>query len=337
MRGMSLIGLATDFGDSVYVGEMKAVILARAPAARVVDLFHSVSPQCVLEGAFLLSKSWPFFPEGSILVAVVDPGVGSDRRILAVRAHRRTFLAPDNGLLSFISKSDVEDMRVVENRSFFLPHVSATFHGRDIFAPVAGALAKGTPPIPVGGPDLLGRARGPACDSEGQFRHVGDRGEKRQRRPFPQAPHRLARPAGVVMTEGLRTIKPGEYLFLQGQEGHELYFLKSGALDVVLAPAHSEVTAEAVTQHGQVIETFDRPGQLVGEISPILNCPRTASIRARAESTVLAADMRPGAFENALRAKPALGIKIAEELARRVNKTNDRLKKQDKRLLRVLE
>ena|SRR3989338_3793809 len=150
MRGMSLIGLATDFGDSVYVGEMKAVILARAPAARVVDLFHSVSPQCVLEGAFLLSKSWPFFPEGSILVAVVDPGVGSDRRILAVRAHRRTFLAPDNGLLSFISKSDVEDMRVVENRSFFLPHVSATFHGRDIFAPVAGALAKCTPLAKLG-------------------------------------------------------------------------------------------------------------------------------------------------------------------------------------------
>src|SRR3989338_8379209 len=203
--------------------------------------------------------------------------------------------------------------------------------------PCAPRDRRGPPPIPVGGPDLLGRARGPACDSEGQFRHVGDRGEKRQRRPFPQAPHRLARPAGVVMTEGLRTIKPGEYLFLQGQEGHELYFLKSGALDVVLAPAHSEITAEAVTQHGQVIETFDRPGQLVGEISPILNCPRTASIRARTESAVLAADMRPGAFENALRAKPALGIKIAEELARRVNKTNDRLKKQDMRLLRFLE
>lgn len=139
------------------------------------------------------------------------------------------------------------------------------------------------------------------------------------------------------MSEGLKTLKAGEYLFLQGESGHELYFLKSGVLEVILAPSNMEITPEAVTKHGQTIETFDQPGQLVGEISPILNCPRTASVRVAQDATLLAADMRPGAFESALRARPTLGIKIAEELARRVNKTNDRLKKQDMRLLRFLE
>lgn len=141
---MSLIALATDFGDGLYVGEMKAVILCRAPRARVVDLFHSVSPQSVLEGAFLLSKSWGFFPEKTIFVAVIDPGVGSARRILAVRAMNRTFLAPDNGLLSFLPQTSIDEIRSVENKKYFLPDVSSTFHGRDIFSPVAAALSLGT-------------------------------------------------------------------------------------------------------------------------------------------------------------------------------------------------
>lgn len=149
---MSIVALATDFGEGLYVGQMKAVILSRAPAARIVDLFHSVSPQSVLEGAFLLSKAWSFFPAGTIFVSVVDPGVGTDRRILAVRAHRRTFLAPDNGLLSFIPDREINDSRVVENRKFFLDLVSNTFHGRDIFAPVSAALATGVPLARLGRP-----------------------------------------------------------------------------------------------------------------------------------------------------------------------------------------
>ena len=142
---MGIIALATDFGEGVYVGEMKAVILSRAPAVRIVDLFHSVSAQSVLEGAFLLSKAWGFFPDDTIFVAVVDPGVGSDRRILAIRAFDRVFLAPDNGLLSFIPEKSIQDIRAVVNREVFLPNVSNTFHGRDIFAPSAAALASGIP------------------------------------------------------------------------------------------------------------------------------------------------------------------------------------------------
>lgn len=136
---------------------------------------------------------------------------------------------------------------------------------------------------------------------------------------------------------GPKTLKAGEYLFLQGQEGNELYFLKSGKLEVLLSPAKANLTEEEVNKNGQVIETFDQPGQLIGEISPILNCPRTASIRAAGDCALQAADMRPGVFENVMKVKPALGIKIAEELARRINKTNDRVKKEDMRLLRFLE
>lgn len=142
---MVTIALATDFGDGPYVGQMKAVIGSRAPRARIVDLFHTVSPQCVLESSFLLSKTWRFFPPGSIFVSVVDPGVGSSRKVLAVRAWRHVFLAPDNGILSFIPKMAVHDIRVVENRKYFLTPVSDTFHGRDIFSPVAAALAEGAP------------------------------------------------------------------------------------------------------------------------------------------------------------------------------------------------
>ncbi|MBI4178304.1 cyclic nucleotide-binding domain-containing protein [bacterium] len=139
------------------------------------------------------------------------------------------------------------------------------------------------------------------------------------------------------MGEAARTLKPGEYLFLQGEPGHELYFLKSGALEVVLSPSQSSLTPEEVNRCGQVIETFEQPGQLIGEISPILHCPRTASVRASKETTLIVADMKAGAMDNAIRANPALGIKIAEELARRISKTNDRLKKQDLKLLRFLE
>lgn len=147
---MSIIALATDFGEGQYVGQMKGVILSRAPSARIVDLFHSVSAQSILEGAFLLSRSWKYFPEKTIFVSVVDPGVGSARRILAVSAHRRTFLAPDNGLLSFLPPSSIDEIRLVENRSLFLPEVSNTFHGRDIFAPVAAALSRSLPPARLG-------------------------------------------------------------------------------------------------------------------------------------------------------------------------------------------
>jgi S-adenosylmethionine hydrolase len=148
----STITLLTDFGSrDIYAGVMHGVIAGLAPAARVIDLSHDVAPQAVSDASFLLDAAAPYFPWGAIHVAVVDPGVGSDRRILCVRTSRATYLAPDNGLLTRVLEHDPPARMVaVENAHYFLPEVSDTFHGRDVFAPVAAHLANGLDPLVLG-------------------------------------------------------------------------------------------------------------------------------------------------------------------------------------------
>jgi S-adenosylmethionine hydrolase len=138
-----LVALLTDFGsEDPYVGVMKGVILAHGREATIVDVSHGVAPQDVAAGAFALDAAFRYFPRGTIFVCVVDPGVGSARRILAVRAHDQIFLAPDNGLLTPVLRAATE-VRELTRREWFRAHVSNTFHGRDVFAPVAGRLAAG--------------------------------------------------------------------------------------------------------------------------------------------------------------------------------------------------
>ncbi len=135
------ITLLTDFGTrDPYVAAMKGVIASRCQA-RIVDLTHEIAPFDVWEAAFFLRDVVRWWPEETIFVCVVDPGVGTARRIIAVESERRTFLAPDNGLLHFVTGDTYE----VTNGSLFLPLGSNTFHGRDRFAPVAAALANGLP------------------------------------------------------------------------------------------------------------------------------------------------------------------------------------------------
>jgi len=143
------IVLLTDFGTrDHYVGVMKGMILAQAPGARIVDLCHEVPPQDVRAGAYLLRVSVPYFPRGSLFVAVVDPGVGSARRILWARTARQQFLAPDNGILGWLEEPVLDRREVV--RRPWMPELSATFHGRDVFAPVAARLARGLSPLRLG-------------------------------------------------------------------------------------------------------------------------------------------------------------------------------------------
>lgn len=138
-----LIVLLTDFGlKDHYVGVMKGVILGINPKARLVDLSHEIPSQGVLDAYFMLSNSYPYFPDGAIFVAVVDPGVGTEREILAVQTDRHTFLAPDNGLLGFLGEK-IRRAVCVRNRKYALHPVSATFHGRDLFAPAAAHLSLG--------------------------------------------------------------------------------------------------------------------------------------------------------------------------------------------------
>ncbi len=144
-KSTPLFVLLTDFGhrDS-YAGTMKGVIYSICENARIVDLTHTVEPQDVIGAAFVLRSSYEYFPPDSIFVCVVDPGVGGKRDIICMKAGGRTFLAPDNGLLSMLEAERKADaIRAVENKELWLDGVSTTFHGRDIFAPVAARLAEG--------------------------------------------------------------------------------------------------------------------------------------------------------------------------------------------------
>jgi S-adenosylmethionine hydrolase len=146
-----LITLTTDFGlRGHFAGAMKGVILRIEPRARIVDISHEVAPYAIAEGAFALAQAYRWFPAGTIHVAVVDPGVGTPRRPLLVQAAGQFFVAPDNGLLSMIYAREKHRVRAVSAEKFFLKPVSRTFHGRDVFAPVAAHLARGVKPPQFG-------------------------------------------------------------------------------------------------------------------------------------------------------------------------------------------
>jgi hypothetical protein len=133
-----IVTLLTDFGTAdSYVAEMKGALLARAPGVTIVDITHEVPPGDVHAAHFLLSRAWPRFPAGTVHVAVVDPGVGSDRRALALTAQSHAFVGPDNGL--FTSLLDAATVVALPIPALAAP----TFHGRDVFAPAAAALATG--------------------------------------------------------------------------------------------------------------------------------------------------------------------------------------------------
>ena len=169
-----IITLTTDFGvQDHYVGSMKGVILSRCPEANVIDISHEIAPQAVAQGAYVLAAAVAYFPTYAIHLAVVDPGVGSDRRPIALSTPTGVFVAPDNGILTRVLaaqgaeavSADAPNRAaapasvrvpdgcravVLDNSSLWLPEVSNTFHGRDIFAPVAAALASGVELSQVG-------------------------------------------------------------------------------------------------------------------------------------------------------------------------------------------
>jgi S-adenosyl-L-methionine hydrolase (adenosine-forming) len=142
---MTAISLLTDFGlADPYVGIMKGVILSVNSAARVIDITHDVPPQDLLEAAYLIQSAYSYFPLGTVHVVVVDPGVGGDRPIVCIELNGYRFLAPDNGVLSQIfTEGEIERAVYVENADYLLKSISHTFHGRDIFAPVAAHLSIG--------------------------------------------------------------------------------------------------------------------------------------------------------------------------------------------------
>jgi S-adenosyl-L-methionine hydrolase (adenosine-forming) len=148
---VTIITLLTDFGlRDGYAGVMKGVIWKIAPEVEIADLSHDISAQDILESALVLWRSTPYFPDGTIHVAVVDPGVGTNRRGIAARISNQYFVGPDNGIFSLVAeRSEEQGQRCfyyhLDNPHYWLPQVSKVFHGRDIFSSVAAHLANGTP------------------------------------------------------------------------------------------------------------------------------------------------------------------------------------------------
>jgi S-adenosyl-L-methionine hydrolase (adenosine-forming) len=171
---MAIITLLTDFGlTDEYVGVLKGVICGINPAADIIDVTHGIAPQNVVAAAYTLKAAYLYFPQGTIHLAVVDPGVGTTRDIVAVRCAGHLFLAPDNGLLTPVLMEHTPDEGYrVENENLFRHPISATFHGRDVLAPVAAHLSKGLSLKVLGRPldfDTLQplRAQGPRIDQSG--------------------------------------------------------------------------------------------------------------------------------------------------------------------------
>jgi len=148
----SIITLLTDFGTKDhYVASLKGVILGINPHCTLIDITHQVSPQDIEEGAFILANTYSFFPGGTIHLSVVDPGVGGSRKPILIVTKDYFFVGPDNGLFTLAApREQVTRVVLLTKRRFFLPSVSATFHGRDVFAPVAAHLSLGVKPEAFG-------------------------------------------------------------------------------------------------------------------------------------------------------------------------------------------
>ncbi len=146
-HSIPIIALVTDFGLSDhYVGAMKGVILSICPNAQIIDLTHAIEPQNVQQAAFVLLNSYQYLPPGTIVVAVIDPGVGSSRKPIAVETNKGIFVGPDNGLFSYVFKQvEIRKTVALQNPKYLLNDVSSTFHGRDIFSPAGAHLASGIP------------------------------------------------------------------------------------------------------------------------------------------------------------------------------------------------
>lgn len=235
-----IITLTTDFGlADGYAGAVKGIILGICPEAVLVDISHEIAPQAVQQAAYVLSTVTPYFPPGAVHLVIVDPGVGTDRRPIAVRSGRATYVAPDNGVLSLALAIDPPQAAVHLRAS---RPISATFHGRDLFAPAAARLACGAAlselgdPLPLAGlvplPGLSPQRR-PDDSWLGQVLHVDRFGNLISNIQYPpgSAPATVRvgkeRIARVIRTYS--DVMPGELVAYVGSSGHLEIAVRNGS------------------------------------------------------------------------------------------------------------
>jgi S-adenosylmethionine hydrolase len=251
-----IVSLTTDFGTrDGYVGELKGVLLDRAPDALPVDVTHDVPPGDVLTGSWVLARIWARFPPGTVHLVVVDPGVGSDRRPVAISVGNRWFVGPDNGLLTRVMEGAVplaqpvssdRSARVLEAARIGLQPQSDTFHGRDLFAPAAAHLAAGGAPEDLGPPLDVGelvrhpldRPRRTADGARGVIGYVDRFGNLITDVPSAWLPahYRVRVGNSEVRHPGtsFADVAPGEAVLIRGSAGTLEVCVREGRADVVL-------------------------------------------------------------------------------------------------------
>lgn len=247
------ITLVTDF-ETVdgYAGEMKGVLLSRAPEARLVDVTHEIPPGDVAGGAWTLRRVWTRFPAETVHVAVVDPGVGSDRRPVATEVASRWFVGPDNGLLTHVlDRRDAGDARRLDPEAVGLVPFSDTFHGRDLFAPAAAHLAVGGDPADLGPridpaslvrldvPDTERRRRADgSAEVVGEVVHVDRFGNLITNVPSDWLPERPAVELGSYrlgdVGRSFASVEPGEPVMVRGSGGTLEICVRDGSAAEVL-------------------------------------------------------------------------------------------------------
>ncbi|OGS13567.1 MAG: hypothetical protein A2234_01610 [Elusimicrobia bacterium RIFOXYA2_FULL_58_8] len=146
------IALLSDFGTAdPFVSAIKGVLLSKAPGLAIIDITHQIPPQDIHTAAFYLMAAMPYMPKNTLFISVVDPTVGTGRGIIWARTEHYQFIAPDNGIISWVDQNEkITEARFINNSGLFMKNISSTFHGRDIMAPVAAAIAKGLPEKKIG-------------------------------------------------------------------------------------------------------------------------------------------------------------------------------------------
>lgn len=272
-RSPRLLTLTTDFGlTDHYVGTMKGVVAAQAPGIEMVDITHGVPAFDIAEGAFAIAQAYPFFPEGTVHVVVVDPGVGTARRPIAVRACGHLFVAPDNGVLSQVIEDALDhEARQIRVRHG-LPSLSDTFHGRDLFAPAGARLAAGLPFGEVGPRVRDLRLLPPARPSEGVARvlHVDTYGNVVTGfRPGDLRAGDCLRLSGVAVCErasSYASVKDGRPFLVTGS---------SGFLEVSVNRASAARTLGVRAGDSVTIARVGRSADAAGISRPARSCIRS--------------------------------------------------------------
>ncbi|HSS02153.1 MAG TPA: SAM-dependent chlorinase/fluorinase [Kofleriaceae bacterium] len=252
---MAIITLTTDFGTADgYVGAMKGVIvrLAGSPAPAIVDLAHDIPPGDIAHAAWVVATSTLEFPPGSIHVVVVDPGVGGARREVVVRARGRWYVGPDNGVLAYVADRTCEAY-AIENERFRAEHVSRTFHGRDVFAPTAAAIASGEDPSTAGPRvELMGRLPWGARErGEGRIVHVDRFGNLVSDLPEAEASAAVVIAGSTLPVVGtFEDVASGELLAYIGSAGTVEVAVRNGRADKRLGVARGARVAPVATAPG---------------------------------------------------------------------------------------